>query len=72
MERMWGWFKVSESSDCGIILQDEGGKCRSMVLWQQCVKKSVQYEGGEREVIWHYGCAWDALAGTEIFQGSIQ
>lgn len=53
-------------------MQDEGGECRSMVLWPQCVKKSVQHEGGEHGVILLCGHAWDVLHGARVFQGSTQ
>lgn len=45
------------------IMQNEG-----LVLHLQCVKKSVQHEGGEQRVILLYGCAWSALPGTRVFQ----
>lgn len=70
MERVW--FKVSKSSDCDKILQDEGGEGRSMVLWQQCVKRGVRHEGGEHGVMLLYGHAWDVLPGARAFQGSTQ
>lgn len=42
----------------------------SVVLWKQCVKKSVQHEGGEHGVTLLYERAWGAPPGTQDFQGS--